>query len=993
MLLRIAWRLCRVSMLCMVMSGPVLAEDPPPAAVKSPLSPDESLKQFRLLPGLKIELVAAEPEVIDPVSIAFDETGTLWAIEMTDYPNGPQPGQPPMSRIRALQDKDGDGRYETSRVFADKLLFATGVQPWKGGVIVTLAGEIAWFKDTDGDGTADIRQTWFKGFAEQNPQLRANHPHWDLDNHVYVANGLRGGTVVADAQAWGRDLKPVTLSNFDFRFSPTTGAAEPISGVGQFGMTFDDSGHRFVCSNRNPCRQILLEDHYLKRNPLLAVKDVGSDAVPSGADSHVYPLSAAWTTSTQHAGQFTAACGLSIYRGSRLPDEYYGNVFTCEPTGNLVHREVLKPNGAQFTAVPNDAKVEFLASPDTWFRPVDLTNGPDGALYVVDMYRAVIEHPEWVPDELKHRPDERDGSDKGRIYRIVPLVQKPQSPPATFPTDISTKALVEKLESRDCWQAETAARLLVDRMDNQTGKLLSEVAISGSELGRLRAYRLLPTFVEDILDLSAKALMDPSPRVREQGLLLVEIRSIRDPVVDRSVRVRSHDPDPRVRFQAALTLGYYPDEPRATGALARILIQDANDEWARRAVLTSIGKAPVEFLKTWYRLAKFDDPITTGQSSAVQEIGDLIGAQQDQPSLIAALEIITGIPNERVQVAGILGLCQGIQRRGQSPQNALADAVMSEPRLNQGLANLYAKAVTKASASEADSSSRLQFLSVLQFASWDQVGNKLIELATSAPEQDLCVKAIDVLATFDDPSLTEKLLAQYAARTPQVRRAIVRALIRSPKRVGSLLQAIVDKQISLAELDPIQVKALMNHPDKEIKQHAQQILASAVPQDRKLVLEQFQKALQLAAKPERGRVVFEKNCATCHQIGKLGVNVGPDIADSRVKTPAQLLVDILTPNQAIDNNYVSYTVVTKDGRVETGFIANETAASITLKQPENKTQLILRQDIEELKSNGISLMPEGLEKNVSVEQMADLISFVKNWRYLDGQVPIKVSAP
>lgn len=991
MLLRFAWRLCRVSMLCMVMSGPVLAEDPPPAAVKSPLSPDESLKQFRLLPGLKIELVAAEPEVIDPVSIAFDETGTLWAVEMTDYPNGPQPGQPPMSRIRALRDKDGDGRYETSRVFADKLLFATGVQPWKGGVIVTLAGEIAWFKDTDGDGTADIRQTWFKGFAEQNPQLRANHPHWDLDNHVYVANGLRGGTVVADAQAWGRDLKPVTLSNFDFRFSPTTGAAEPISGVGQFGMTFDDSGHRFVCSNRNPCRQILLEDYYLKRNPLLAVKDVGSDAVPSGADSHVYPLSAAWTTSTQHAGQFTAACGLSIYRGSRLPDEYYGNVFTCEPTGNLVHREVLKANGAQFTAVPNDAKVEFLASPDTWFRPVDLANGPDGALYVVDMYRAVIEHPEWVPDELKHRPDERDGSDRGRIYRIVPLAEKPQLRPAAFASDIATKTLVGTLESRDCWQAETAARLLVDRMDKGTSALLQEMCRSQSELGRLRAYRLLPTFSENTHYF--QALEDPSPRVREQGLLLIETHSIRDQSVVRFMDRRSRDSDPRVRFQLALTLGYYPDELKAVDALARILIQDANDEWTRRAVLTGIGKAPVDFLRAWESLSKFDEPIPAGQTSAIQEIGDLIGAQQSKPALIGALKVVIKIPNNRVQVAGLLGLCQGIQRRGQSPQTALAEASKTEPELQQGLADLYTQAIAKALAADTEPATRMELLSVLQFSSWDQVGNKLLDLVANASEQDLCVKAIDVLATFDDPSLTEKLLALYAARTPQVRRAIVRALIRNPKRVGSLLQAIVDQQISLAELDPIQVKALMNHPDKELRAQAQTILAAAVPQDRKLVLEQFQKALQLAAKPERGRVVFEKNCATCHQIGKLGVNVGPDIADSRVKTPAQLLVDILTPNQAIDNNYVSYTVVTKDGRVETGFIANETAASITLKQPENKTQLILRQDIEELKSNGISLMPEGLEKNVSVEQMADLISFVKNWRYLDGQVPIKVSAP
>lgn len=993
MVFRVVGRtLCRVSLICVVLCGPILAADPPPpAAVKSPLSPEDSLKQFRLLPGLKIELVAAEPDVIDPVSIAFDETGTLWAVEMTDYPNGPKAGQPPMSRVRALQDKDGDGRYETSRVFADKLLFATGVQPWQGGVIVTLAGEVAWFKDTDGDGVADVRKTWFKGFAEQNPQLRANHPHWDLDNRIYIANGLRGGTVVADKETWGREIPPVALSGFDFRFDPATGDAEPISGVGQFGMTFDDSGHRFVCSNRNPCRQIILEDHYLKRNPLLAVKDVGADSVPSGAESHVYPLSQAWTTSTTHAGQFTAACGVTIYRGSALPDEYYGNAFTCEPTGNLVHREVLKPSGVQFVAQPNDAKVEFLATPDTWFRPVDLTNGPDGALYVVDMYRAVIEHPEWVPDELKHRPDERDGSDRGRIYRIVPLVTKPRLPTLPIAPDITTAALVEKLASTDCWQAETAARLLVDRRDPRTSSLLGGMASSPSELGRLRAYRLFPCFTQTVPTLDA--LDDPSPRVREQALLLMEREAGRDPVrAQRAMRL-ANDQDARVRFQAALTLGYLLTDGELAKTLAGIMVHDAHDEWTRRAVLTSVGQEPADLLGAWIGLTADADDIPAGQYANLQEIANLIGAQQNPAALSRALKLILKISHERLRVAGFLGLCQGIQRRGQAPQAAFLELAKSEPEWTERLGQLYQATLTRVLDPRTALAERLEFLSVLQFSTWDHAGEPLLGLLTSSSEQELSVKVIDVLATFSSPDLGDKLLAQYATRTPVVRRAIVRALLRNPQRVSLLLRALADKQVSLVELDPTQVKMLMNHPDKEIRQQAQPILAAAVPQERKLVLEQFQKALQLESKPERGRVVFEKNCATCHQIGKLGVNVGPDIADSRTKTPAQLLVDILSPNQAIDNNYVSYTVVTNDGRVETGFIASETAASITLRQPENKTQLILRQDIEELKSNGISLMPEGLEKNISVEQMADLISFVKNWRYLDGQVPIKISTP
>ncbi|MCA9015917.1 MAG: hypothetical protein KDA77_11350, partial [Planctomycetaceae bacterium] len=159
---------------------------------KSPLSPEESVKQTVVHPDFEMQIVASEPNVINPVAVAFDETGVLWVVEMTDYPHGPQPGEDPKSRIKLLRDKDQDGFYETATVFADKLLFATGVQPWKGGLIVTLAGKVQFMKDTNGDDKADVVETWFTGFKEENSQLRANHPTLGLDNHIYISNGLRG---------------------------------------------------------------------------------------------------------------------------------------------------------------------------------------------------------------------------------------------------------------------------------------------------------------------------------------------------------------------------------------------------------------------------------------------------------------------------------------------------------------------------------------------------------------------------------------------------------------------------------------------------------------------------------------------------------------------------------------------------------------------------------------------------------------------------------
>ncbi|HEX3869060.1 MAG TPA: PVC-type heme-binding CxxCH protein, partial [Pirellulales bacterium] len=320
------------------------AEPAASTKVHSPLATDEAVKRFVLAEGFKIELVAAEPDIADPVAARFDEDGRLWVVEMRDYPEGWPEGPAPRSRIVMLEDLDNDGRYETSHVFADKLLFATGVQPWKRGIIATVAGKIVYMKDTDGDGRADVMENWFEGFAQENPQLRANHPRFALDNRVYVATGLKGGAAESKRTP-GADAVP--LRSRDFRFDPLGTMAEAITGPGQFGVTFDDYGNRFEVSNRNPLFQLVLADRYLERNPLFAVTDVKQDVAASGDASRVFAISQSWTTSILHAGQFTAACGTDIYRGDALAG-CYGNSFTCEPTGNLVHREVLSPAGATF---------------------------------------------------------------------------------------------------------------------------------------------------------------------------------------------------------------------------------------------------------------------------------------------------------------------------------------------------------------------------------------------------------------------------------------------------------------------------------------------------------------------------------------------------------------------------------------------------------------------------------------------------------------------
>ncbi len=989
--------------------GPAWSSDQPNGSPKSPVPPQESLQYFQHHPAVRVELVAAEPQVIDPVAIAFDERAWLWVVEMQDYPVGPPDGGPLRSRIRILEDRDGDGYFETAHTFADHLLFPNSLQPWKGGVIVTLSGKVVWMKDTDGDFRADVQETWFTGFTEQNPQLRANHPTFALDNHIYIANGLRGGKVIAVKPEWAKDARPVSISGMDFRFDPRTGQYEAVSGNGQFGLTFDDWGNRFICSNRNPCRHVVLEDRYVRRNPFLAVRSTVTDVAPPGERSHVYPIARAWTTSTLHQGQFTAACAVWIYRGDALPSQFYGNSFTCEPTGYLVHRDILEKNGPTFGSHYARAGVEFLASKDTWCRPVNLTEGPDGALYVVDMYRAVIEHPDFMPDELKHRPDMYDGNDRGRIYRVVGLKhRRPKRPPldGRSLSELSSAELVRLLACRNAWHRSTAARLLYERQDRSVRPLLEKMALEHPwPAARVQALWTLQGL--GVLDrrLVERALQDESPRVREQAVRLLEPWLREDPQREQKLVRQAVDQqdDDRLLFQAALSVGEAGThvDPEM---LADWAWRGKQDPWIRVATLSSLpsGKGTSDLLRRFVSRLVWhvrQQPAEADEATdLVQQVLELVGARQDLQEMAACLTELTRLDGEngngrsgllRLQLAALRGLGTGVRRRGRSPLGVFQKLrdVASDSGSSDWQA-LFERAAELALNERAGRAARLEAVETLQFAPYSVAGPALKHLVQQQADQQLCIAAIASLAKFGNAEVVDTLMFDFLSRTPAVRRAILDAMLASTARTNTLLDMIERGELSASELDLTRTNRLLRHRDPKIRSRAKTLLAAAVPADRKEVIEKYRKALSLKADPYRGREVFQKHCSTCHRIGNIGVNVAPDIADSRTKTPEYLLVAILDPNRAVDNNYFSYTVVTTDGKIYTGIIASETASSVTIRQEENKTVTLLRQDIEIMRSNGVSLMPVGLEKDLTVQDVADVISFIKNWRYLDGSVPL-----
>ncbi|NLT72511.1 MAG: dehydrogenase, partial [Verrucomicrobiaceae bacterium] len=432
--------------------------------IPKPLSPEEALEAFTVRPGFEVELVASEPVVVDPVAMNWDEVGNLWVVEMRDYPLGIDGKGKPGGVIKKLQDRDGDGHYEDHTLFLEGLTYPTGVFPWGKGVLYTATPDIVYAEDTDGDGSADTREVLFTGFRPGNQQHLVNGFEWGLDGWIYVANGDSGGTV--KSLQTGKEL---SIRGRDFRFKPDTGEMETVSAQTQFGLRRDDWGNWFGNNNSIWLWHVVMPEHYLRRNPKLAVKSVRRTITDYPEATRVFPTSSAIERPNQpwSLNHVTSACSPVLYRDDFFGTDFARTAWISEPVHNLIHREVLIPEGVSFRSerAKGEERSEFLSSSDHWFRPTGLSIGPDGCLYIADMYRFVIEHPEWISPEMQSRIDLRAGEDKGRIYRVKPAGKARR--PIPHLADLSPVELVRAMNSASGWQRDTAMRLLKDRNSSE----------------------------------------------------------------------------------------------------------------------------------------------------------------------------------------------------------------------------------------------------------------------------------------------------------------------------------------------------------------------------------------------------------------------------------------------------------------------------------------------------------------------------------------------
>lgn len=972
---------------------------------KTPLPPEQAIGTIEMLPGLKVELAAAEPQVIDPVSACFDHRGRMWVVEMRDYPTGPIDGGKPSGTIKRLTDTDGDGYFETAVVFADELVFPTGLMPFRDGVIATLAGQVTYFADTDDDGVCDHREVWFTGFSQDNEQLRANHPAWTLENEVHVASGLRGGEVRSATGLWPAAEKPLSLSTRDFRFSPFGGDYRSVAGNSQFGFYQDDAGRNFVCSNRNPSQILLGEVDQVAGNPLLPLTQWRADVMPAADASQVFPLVQAWTTSNLHAGQFTAACGTYRYQSDRLSPWLENDFFACEPTGSLVQRYRLTSDAIVPVAERGRPGVEFLASTDPWFRPVDLLDGPDGAMFVVDMHRAVIEHPAWMPKELQNREDQRWGDAAGRIYRIVPADSSGDNGHFDFAT---TEPIdwVAALSSRNRWARITASRKLSETLvpmvkaiaaGGEKNPVFDRIAaklrdvVSAETPGRTvsRSLWLLHAIGELKAENLATAVTHGDAAVRTQAVRLIARRwqASQGSAVQAGSAMPdwlsklAADPSPIVRFQWLLEIAPIADASLVDSILIAATTGAADSPtdrvWISRAV--SLVPDPIApRLMAGLLATKASDPARNrltllplvnrlGWSGSAQTIAVLLENQTDSDASSLFAEFASGLAT-----------------RG-TPWSKLTAELSPEivDRLNGRLA------------SDREIVGQGNHSIATRVASLRRVGldrsPETLALCQSIVDSDggdLYVEAVGLLRHFDADDSAQRLVARIVELPPKAAMVTVAAMVGNAKWTSALVDALQSHSVPWGLIDPTSLGRLERHSDKSIADRIRTMRSEMRPEAKQSLVARYSESLGHSADIAAGKAHFVRHCAACHKIDDQGVAVGPDISDMRTQTPEQILLSILDPSAAIDANYYRYAVLTTDGQLIEGLLEDSNQTSVTLKLQEGMRRTIPRDEVEQLRATGVSMMPEGFENQLDPIAMRDLVAYVKRWRLLENEIPL-----
>ncbi len=980
-----------------------------------PTEPDRAAATFRIRPGFTAQLVAAEPQVMSPVALAFDEHRRAYVIEMRDYSER-RPER--LGRVRLLQDSHGDGRLDSATVFLDNLPWPTAVTCWDGGVFVGATPDIYFARDTDGDGRADVREVVFIGFAEDyapyatnklNVQALMNSLQWGLDQRIHGAASLSAGTMrLVDTpftRAWRRAAgltnwpAPVSLRGRDFSFDPRTLDFRAETGGGQHGMSFDDDGRKYVCSNSDHLQQVLYDDTLLPSNPQHAAPSSRASIAADGPAATVFRVSpdepwrvlrTRWRVAGlvpgpvegggRPSGYFTGATGVTIYRGDAYGADYQGDAFIADCGSNLVHRKKLRigPDGIVRVGErdPSERDREFLASTDNWFRPVQFVNAPDGCLWVIDMYRETIEHPWSLPEGLKRHLDLDSGQDRGRLWRLAPGGFKAAGT-LTVATGIrppDSREWVAQLESPNGWVRDTAARQLHQTRDPGAVKLLKALLTrSGPPVGRMHALHVLHGVGALDAEMLGRAATDPSAEVRAQAVLLAGDVGFPKPALWVQL---ANDRDAQVRFTVGQRAANVPSAERAM-VLAALL--GHGPELVRGLALHAANGFE---LALWDQLA--GDSTKSGE--ALPGLARLIGGKRRDllvdESLAPAIRRKFA-PDPVIHVAE-----SAAQLRPMTVRFSVATALLEGAAAGDGgtaaaigkvLQPVLAEArdrVTAKLAGSDDTVLRLTavpLLAHLPAAEAVPVLSVVLADGTDAERQ----AALRSLARFQGREWAEVLVARVTG-SGTLKPQLFSLLLRRPEGHAALVAALERGAVRPADLTTESIQSLRQAADPDVRKNARRLLGEP-PADRRAVIEARLGVLNRAGDGKRGAAVFTERCAGCHKFHGVGQELGPDLASVVSNGPEKMLVSILDPNREVAPNFTAWLAETDGGESVSGVLVREADGNVTLRQAGGITVTLPRARLRRLENTGRSLMPEGIEEGLDDPHFADLLA------YLTGQ--------
>ncbi len=965
---------------------------------EKPRTPQESQQSFIVAQGLRIDLVASEPTIRQPVCLNFDERGRMWVVQYLQYPfpaglkivsydenlravydsvpQAPPHHTPGADKVTILEDTDGDGEFDSHKDFVDGLNIVTSALSGNGGVYVMNPPYLLFYADTNQDDVPDgDPQVMLSGFGIEDSHATANSLTWGPDGWLYGAQGSTCTATIHEKKIFGQ---------FSWRFHPTTHAFEVFAeGAGNtYCLEFDEKGRLFSGTN------------YPNRR--------GSYYVQGGYYERAFAKHGPFTSShtfgyfphMQHQGDASRfSHSLIVYEGGALPAVYDHKLISLMPLQNRLQLSALSPDGSTFKTTDERPIVE---STDKWFRPVDIKAGPDGAIYFAD----------WYDIRLTHA-DTRDNWDRanGRIYRL-------RATNSTFAKavdlrQLTSDQLIDNLSSPNKWLRQNSLRMLGERKDRAVIPRLHRLLVESTGQLALEALWGLNQVVGvgygETIDVG---LQHADPFVRAWTVRLVADQTALQPVVDMSLvanklaELATKETDLQVRSQLACSAR------RLSSAWALPIVrallshtEDIDDPHIPLLLWWAVENKAIQdrdaVVAMFSQCEIWQNPIVAKHLR--ERLIKRYASQGDGASLEAATQLMANTSDSSERRRLLLAFAEGCQGQGPLIMPDRLRAMFREANDRddwQMLMLRFELGITEASDWELatrlarnDNSNqldaRIAIINHLGRAARPGIARVLLDIINTSSSSEAVRAALVALQYIDDPSIADQLLAFYSApvRVLEQRTTVVDVLSRRQPWANKLLAAVEDKRVQHSDVAFDIITRLRGYHDETLDQQIRQLWGPARQTDeaKQLQIARIEKIVSAeSGDVVQGEKLFVTNCANCHILFGNGKRIGPDLTGYERDNLGFMLVSVIDPSAGIREEYATYQVATEDGLVLSGTIVEQTPSLITLLDSDSHAIAIPRHEIESMQASSTSRMPEGILDKLNDDELRSLFSYLRS---------------